>query len=95
MLLEGILDADQQKALEHALVMHTDAVWTLATRLDDDSDGTTMSDKLGPYPKGNASGILAGRSSRCRRLLYERYVQQRILEDCMVRAWDADHYGYS
>jgi hypothetical protein len=40
------LSDEQGAALEHALVMYPHAVWVLGTKLSDDSDGTSMADKM-------------------------------------------------
>jgi hypothetical protein len=44
--LGDVLDDQQGAALEMALVAHPEAVWLLGMKLSDDSDGTSMSDKM-------------------------------------------------
>jgi hypothetical protein len=86
MLLESVLDADQRRALETALVFHTDAIWRLGQNLSDDNisiDGRamTLSDKLDLIRQATPQQLWQGAVDGAAGLRQEAYVQQRIYQD--------------
>ena len=79
--LGDVLDDQQGAALEHALVMHPEAVWLHGMKLSDDSDGTTMSDKMDIVRRASPQEIFQAAAQAAVNLQNERYVQTRIMQD--------------
>ena len=80
-LVESVLDRDQAKALEAALVYHTDAIWRLGENLSNDEYMGTLSDKLDILRQATPLQIWQGAIQGAAALQQEAYVQRRILED--------------
>jgi hypothetical protein len=80
-LVESVLDRDQAKALEAALVYHTDAIWRLGQNLSDDEFMGTLSNKLDMIRQATPLQIWQGAVEGAANLRQEAYVQRRILED--------------
>jgi hypothetical protein len=85
-LLDSVLDRDQAKALEHALVYHTDAIWRLGQNLSDDNiiiDGRamTLADKLDMIRQATPQQLWQAAINGAAGLRQEAYVQQRIHQD--------------
>jgi hypothetical protein len=85
MLLESVLDPDQAKVLENALIYHTPAVWKLAENLSNDDlvvDGAgTMADKIDLIRRAAPQELWNAISQGAANFQQEAYVQRRILED--------------
>jgi hypothetical protein len=79
--LGDVLTDEQGQALEHALVMYPQAVWTLAARLTDDRDGQTFGDKLEIVRNATPQQIFQAAQQGAVNLQNERYIQTRILQD--------------
>jgi hypothetical protein len=79
--LGDVLDDQQGAALEHALVMHPEAIWILAARLSNDSDGTTMADKMAIVQNSTPQQIFQAAMQCTANLQQERYIQTRIMQD--------------
>jgi hypothetical protein len=80
-LVESVLDRDQAKALETALVYHTDAIWRLGENLSNDEFMGTLSDKLDMIRQATPLQIWQGAVEGAANLQREAYVQQRIYQD--------------
>ena len=85
MLLESVLDPDQAKVLEYALIYHTPAMWSLAKNLSDDDvvvDGAvTMADKIDLITRVAPQELWNAVNQGAANFHQEAYVQRRILED--------------
>jgi hypothetical protein len=85
MLLESVLDPDQAKVLENALIYHTPAVWTLAKNLSDDNvvvDGAaSMSDKIDLIRRAAPQELWHAINQGAAAFQQEAVIQRRILED--------------
>jgi hypothetical protein len=79
--LGDVLDDQQGLALEHALVMYPQAVWTLAANLSNEADGRTFGDKLDIVRKATPREIFEAAQQGAVNLQNERYIQTRILQD--------------
>jgi hypothetical protein len=79
--LGDVLTDEQGAALEHALVMYPEAVWILGMKLSNDSDGTTMSDKLDIVRNSTPQEIFQAAAQAAVNLQNERYIQTRIMQD--------------
>jgi hypothetical protein len=85
-LLESVLDPDQAKVLENALIYHTPAIWKLAENLSNDDlviDGRTPSfaDKIDLIRKASPQELWNSINQGAAAFQREAYVQRRILED--------------
>jgi hypothetical protein len=80
-LLESVLDADQNKALEHALVYYPEAVWRLGANMSDETIIGTFSDKLDALRQESPQRIWDEVVKGAAALQQEAYVQQRIYQD--------------
>jgi hypothetical protein len=80
-ILGDVLDDAQGQALEAALVMHPEAVWLLGMKLSNDSDGTTMADKLDIVRNSTPAQIFQAAAQGAQNLHREKYVAMRILQD--------------
>jgi hypothetical protein len=84
-LLESVLDPDQAKVLEAALIYHTPAMWKLAENLSDDNvvvDGAgTMADKIDLIRRASPKELWNSINQGAANFQQEAYVQRRILED--------------
>jgi hypothetical protein len=85
MLLESVLDPDQAKVLEAALIYHTPAIWKLAKNLSDDNvvvDGAqTMADKIDLIRRAAPQDLWNAINQGAANFRQEQYVQQRIYQD--------------
>jgi hypothetical protein len=80
--LESVLEPDQQKALEYALVHYPDAVFNLGVKLSADlGDGQTIWDKIDAVRSATANQIYEAAAKGAAEIQQERYVQSRILRD--------------
>jgi hypothetical protein len=80
-IMGDVLSNEQLQAVEAALVLHPTAIWTLGMKLHDDSDGTTMSDKLNIIRNATPEQIMQAAAQNAAQFQQERYVQTRILQD--------------
>jgi hypothetical protein len=80
-ILGDVLDDQQGAALEHALVMYPESVWLLGMKLSNDSDGTSMSDKMEIVRNSTPQQIFQAAMQGAANLQQERYVQTRIMQD--------------
>jgi hypothetical protein len=80
-ILGDVLTDEQGKALEHALVLHPEAIWILGMKLSDDSDGTSMSDKMDIVRNSTPAQIFQAAAQAAANLQNERYIQTRIMQD--------------
>jgi hypothetical protein len=85
MLLESVLDPDQARVLEAALIYHTPALWRLAENLSNDDvkvpGGETMADKLDLIRRAAPQELWNAINQGAAAFQQEAYVQRRILED--------------
>jgi hypothetical protein len=81
MELERALDPDQAKAIEYGLVYYPEAMWSFAVNLSDESDGTTMADKIYRISQETPQQMWGGVVQGAGRFQQEKYIQQRILQD--------------
>jgi hypothetical protein len=79
--LGDVLADEQGQALEAALVMHPEAVWLLGMKLSNDSDGTTMADKMDIVRNSTPQQIFQAAAQAAVNLQNERYIQTRIMQD--------------
>jgi hypothetical protein len=84
-VLESVLTPDQSLALQMALVNYTDAAWNLGLKLSDESDGTSMADKMEMVRNATPEQILQAAAQGAAQLQQERYVQSRIMRDRVER----------
>jgi hypothetical protein len=82
-LLESVLDPDQAKVFEHALVYFPEAMFKLGANLSNDTiDGLgTMSDKLDMLRRHTPQELWQGINQGVQRYQLEQYVDQRIFQD--------------
>jgi hypothetical protein len=85
MLLESVLDPDQAKVIEAALIYHTPAIWTLAENLSNDDvkvpGGETMADKIDLIRRASPQELWHSINQGAANFQQEAYVHRRILED--------------
>jgi hypothetical protein len=85
MLLESVLDPDQAKVIEAALIYHTPAMWRLAENLSNDDvkvpGGETMADKIDLFRRASPQELWNAINQGAANFQQEAYVQRRILED--------------
>jgi hypothetical protein len=84
-VLESVLDDQQRLALEMALVHCTDAAWNLGLKLGDESDGTTMAQKMELIRNTPPEQILQAAWAGAQQIQQERYIQTRIMQDRAAR----------
>jgi hypothetical protein len=78
--LGDVLTDEQGAALEHALVMYPEAVWLLGMKLSNDSDGTSMSDKMSLVQRASPQEIFQAAAQGAVNLQNERYIQTRVMQ---------------
>jgi hypothetical protein len=85
LLLESVLEPDQAKVLEAALIYHTPAVWKLAENLSDDNvvvnGAGTMADKIDIIRRASPQELWNAINQGAANFQREAYVQQRIYQD--------------
>jgi hypothetical protein len=85
MLLESVLDPEQAKVLEAALIYHTPAMWRLAENLSNDDvkvpGGEAMADKIDLIRRASPQELWNSINQGAANFQQEAYVQRRILED--------------
>jgi hypothetical protein len=85
MLLESVLEPDQAKVIEAALIYHTPAIWKLAENLSNDdlvvNGAGTMADKIDLIRRATPQELWHGINQGAANFQQEAYVQRRILED--------------
>jgi hypothetical protein len=95
MLLESVLDPDQAKVIEAALIYHTPAMWKLAENLSDDNivvDGAqTMADKIDLIRRATPQELWNGINQGAANFQQEAIIQRRILEDRIAQGRRVTH----
>jgi hypothetical protein len=85
MLLESVLDPDQAKVIEAALIYHTPAIWKLAENLSNDDvkvpGGETMADKIDLIRRASPQELWHSIDQGAAQFRQEAIIQQRILQD--------------
>jgi hypothetical protein len=85
MLLESVLDPDQAKVIEAALIYHTPAMWKLAENLSNDDvrvpGGETMADKIDLIRRASPQELWNSINQGAANFQQEAYVQRRIYQD--------------
>jgi hypothetical protein len=85
MLLESVLDPDQAKVLEYALIYHTPAIWKLAENLTNDDvkvpGGETFADKIDLISRTSPQELWNSINQGAANFRQEAIIQQRILQD--------------
>jgi hypothetical protein len=85
MLLESVLEPDQAKVLEAALIYHTPAIWKLAENLSNDDvkvpGGETLADKIDLIRRASPHELWNSINQGAAAFQQEAYVQQRIYQD--------------
>jgi hypothetical protein len=85
MLLESVLDPDQAKVIETALIYHTPAIWKLAENLSNDDvkvpGGETMADKIDLIRRASPQELWNSINQGAANFQQEAIIQQRILQD--------------
>jgi hypothetical protein len=94
-LLESVLEPDQAKVLEAALIYHTPAMWTLAKNLSDDNfvvnGAATMADKIDLIRRATPQELWNSINQGAANFQQEAYVQRRILEDRIAQGRRITH----
>jgi hypothetical protein len=85
MLLESVLDPDQAKVIEMALVYHPAAIWKLGENLSNDDikvpGGETMADKIDLIRRADPQELARSLYQGIQQFQQEAIIQQRIYQD--------------
>ena len=95
MLLESVLDPNQAKVIEAALIYHTPAIWKLAENLFNDDikvpGGETFADKIDLIRRASPQELWNSINRGAADFQQETYVQRRSLEDRVAHGRRVTH----